>query len=323
MRFENVSERVERLLAQARKQRDGLQNTGCRDVVDDLLNASEEKVELIQREGEALDVPACNYVGSSRLFLLQRPLSEEVPGLEPNHLSLGTILLVFRAHNFSLVYDVEDVSLIALPNDVLAVRVHLRPKGPSNFRSLLVTQRVQQRHIVQELAKLNCLVARRSGQQPTEKRPRERPEGAVVHRNDGGGSWAIPHERQFTEGGSRCQDPLLLSVDLDLRAAVLQHVELVPGLSLLNNNHVLEDILLLHRVYHVLNAAALQVREEEVIREGGGDYFSSLVGFWIDGQGDVVVVEALADNLLPPLRLLHPLLPLIFHVLVSDVVGVV
>ena len=83
-------------------------------------------------------------------FFCRLALRRSPPSLGPS-IFARPILLGPRTDDAPLVYDIEDVALVALPDDVLAIRVHLRLEGAGYLGSLLVPERLEEINASEEL----------------------------------------------------------------------------------------------------------------------------------------------------------------------------
>jgi len=98
------------------------------------------------------------------------------------------------------------------------------------------------------------------------------------------------HQSKLPKTTPRMRIPNRLPVNKVSEAPTLNHVEIIPGLPLLNNIAPPLKLLHLHVVYEILNFPRAQCGEDKVSKEGGADR-----ALYVGGLGEAGGLEGAGE----------------------------
>jgi hypothetical protein len=234
----------------------------------DLETGSEKALERVHVQNGTLGVRAVCVCGGSTWLLGQQGQLAKVVALAAHLDLLGLAVLVANDPHRALLNKVHALRVLALSDDRLVLGERFREQRIGNVHSLVRTERLEQRHVLEQLLVHFSLLEGRFEHYATESDSVQGPEFARLGHDDGGRTRHVVHQGQLSKGALVLVLADFVLVDVDVVGARLDYVEVVTVVALLDDGVSDGAVTPEHGIYDALFLLGIERTEQEYERHG-------------------------------------------------------
>jgi hypothetical protein len=266
----------------------------------DPFDRSQEALEAMLTESSKLHFRLAHDRSRAGCIVEQRKLAKVVTLIVSLHRQVYAALEDLCLSGLENVKGLADVAFL---DDGGARRVLLRFESVCNLGALVRRQTRKKRNLLEESFVKAAALEGAVHENAAEGHAIKRPEGRGLARHDRGSTGSVVHESELTERASGADGAHLVAeavcarfqlarrVDVDVERALLDNIEVVAHVALLDDLYALGRYwLLVQRAQDLRGLVVVEMREEEVARDGRLEARQLVGCLLVEGWGEVLVV---------------------------------